>query len=281
SFYSGMVPNYAFNLAMAIIFGILLLFNLITFAIYRQYWFGTAFVIATFLEMLGYIGRTLSHSATNNMNDFLIQFICLTIAPVFTMGGIYYQLAKLGAVYGEHFSRLKPIYYSYVFVSCDILSLVIQALGGGIAGTATANDESNTTGTHVFVGGLALQVFSMAIFLCFMFDFLHAVYIRAKKDLPSPDEPLESLYNPKYAYIRARPLFKYFNFAVTIATLFVFVRCIYRVVELAEGWSGFLMTHETYFIILDALMMSIATTIFVPFYPGFMFDGRHSTIPVS
>ena len=78
---------------------------------------------------------------------------------------------------------------------------------------------------------------------------------------------LEYRYNPKYASIRSRPLFNYYGFAISVSVLTIYIRCVYRVVELAQGFSGYLFTHEVFLMTLDATMVAIAAIIFVPFHP--------------
>lgn len=296
AFYSGMVPNYRFNVTMAVIFGLLLLFQFVVGLYTRQYWFFAAFTCACILEMLGYIGRALSHKDLTVEDYFLLQFICLTIAPVFTMGGIYYQLAKLIEIYGHKFALLPtPMMYSYIFIICDIVSLVIQAIGGGAAGSAVTENKSTATGTHIFVAGLAFQVASMSVFLVMWFHLLYKIYISTRKKhanvtkfswslLKIPQCELDYQYRQSFSDLRLNPqrwTFHYFSLGLTASVIFVYIRCIYRVIELAEGWSGYLITHEWYFIILDALMMSLATLILSFFHPGFSFRGRYVKIPIT
>ena len=50
--------------------------------------------------------------------------------------------------------------------------------------------------------------------------------------------------------------------ATSLSVVCVVIRSIYRTVELSEGWSGFLITHESYFIGLDGVMMVIAVGVF-------------------
>ncbi|SMN17878.1 similar to Saccharomyces cerevisiae YOR049C RSB1 Suppressor of sphingoid long chain base (LCB) sensitivity of an LCB-lyase mutation [Maudiozyma saulgeensis] len=288
-----MTPNLAFNICMIVIWGILLASQIVQ-VIYKQYWFSTAFVCTGILEVLGYIGRTWSHSDTTLMDPFLLNMICLTIAPVFTMGGIYYQLAKLLEVYGSKFGLWPPIIYSYVFIASDIVSLAIQAAGGGTAGMAVADEESTKNGTHIFVAGLALQVFSMLIFMFLWFHFLYQIFIKTRLQhakvskfswslLKIPQEEIDYMYAPKYRHMRipSRIPFKYFTLGMTGAVLTIFTRCVYRLAELSEGWEGNLITHEWYFIILDAVMMSIATICMTVFHPGFAFQGRTEKLPIA
>ncbi|SCU92950.1 LAMI_0E12684g1_1 [Lachancea mirantina] len=295
SMYSGMVPNFRFNVTMAAIFGLLWIFQLGAGVYTRQYWICIAFICACGLEVAGYTGRALSSNDVQNVNYFLLQFICLTIAPVFTMGGVYYQLAKLIEIYGHSFALLSsPMAYSYIFMGCDIISLVVQAVGGGMSGTAAANYESSATGDHIFVAGLAFQVFTMTAFLFLWFHFCYLIYIKARERhvgaqkfsrnlLQITQTEIDYLYRPKFEFLRQpeRWVFKYFPLALTATVIFVYVRCIYRVIELAEGWSGYLITHEWYFIILDALMISAATLALSIFHPGFAFKGKSVGIKIT
>jgi len=82
---------------------------------------------------MGYIARVLMHGDPFDRDYFLWYLICLTIGPVFLAAAIYLCLSRIVVVYGEANSRLKPKTYSVFFLSCDFVSLVIQAVGGGIA----------------------------------------------------------------------------------------------------------------------------------------------------
>lgn len=295
SLYGGMVPNLRFNVAMIVIWGILLGIQVLQ-VIMRQYWFTVAFICTGILEVIGYVGRTCSHSNVAALNPFLLNMICLTIAPVFTMGGIYYQLAKLIEVYGHRFSLLpSPMAYSFIFICSDIVSLVVQAVGGGLCGIAVVDNSSLTTGNHVFIAGLAIQVASMAVFIILWCHFLFRIYISVRwehlnakiispKLLKIPQTDIDYLYREKYHDLRLEPkrwVFHYFNLAVTVSVLTIFTRCCYRLAELIVGWDGYLITHEWYFIILDSLMMAIATVTLTIFHPGYAFKGRTLSIPVT
>lgn len=57
-----------------------------------------------------------------------------------------------------------------MFVSCDILSLILQAAGGAIA--SIANDKkTNDLGVHILIAGLAFQVFSLTLFMVICAEF--------------------------------------------------------------------------------------------------------------
>lgn len=275
--YGGLTPSFGGNLALAIIMGLFFILHTASGIWFKQWWFGTAFFCGCGLEMSGYIGRTLSNGDYTILDWFLLQIIALTIAPAFIMGGIYYLLAKFIMIYGTKFAIMKPMWYSYIFIVCDVVSLVIQAAGGGLAATSLTANKSTESGTHVMVAGLAFQVFSMSIYIGLYIHFFHKIRFFH----PQQHKELDSQFNPAYKHLRSGKLFRYFPYILFAAVIFVYVRCIYRVVELAEGWTGYLITHEVYFMILDAVMMGLAILALLIFHPGLVLDGRNESIPVK
>ncbi|GME89091.1 unnamed protein product [[Candida] boidinii] len=165
------------------------------------------------------------------------------------------------------------MWYSNFFIFCDVTSIVIQAVGGAIAAVDLGNFESTDTGAHIMVAGLAFQVFSMGLFQFFWYLFLFKAYRDYKKN-GSQNFP------PRYALIRSEKLFIPFLVAVSLSVIFVFVRSIYRLIELAEGFSSILAVDEIYFMILEALMMCLAVLSLTLIHPGYVY-GRRSKIVVK
>lgn len=267
----GMKPSRAANLVGMILFIILWVVQGALCLWYRQWWFGGAFFCGICLEFLGYLGRFLSTYDLTNLNEFILQIVCLTLAPAFIMAGVYCLLAKFVVIYGESYSRVAPLVYTFIFVACDLVSIIIQAVGGGISATALYDNKSTEDGTHIMVAGMAFQVFTMSVFFFMTLDFLWRVY----KGKRNPDIVDTQANNPEIQAIRNSPKLKWFVGAVFLSFVFIFTRSVYRVVELAEGWYGKLLQHEAYLLVLDGLMMLIAIIILTVFYPGFVF-GRAS-----
>lgn len=94
-----------------------------------------------------------------------MQIICLTIAPSFMAGGIYLCLRNIVDAFGKENSRIKPETYTRFFIPCDVVSLILQALGGGMASVASHENRSSALGDHIMVAGLALQSLTLAIFM--------------------------------------------------------------------------------------------------------------------
>jgi len=58
------------------------------------------------------------------------------------------------------------------------------------------------------------------------------------------------------------------SISITISTLMMILRGFYRSIELAQGWTGYLITHERYIIGLDAVPMVIAMGTLAILSPG-------------
>lgn len=98
--------------------------------------------------------------------------------------------------------------YTYVFIGFDLLALVLQAIGGGMAATAKDGDGSQQ-GVNIMIAGLASQVISMAIFFAVWGDFVLGTQ-RAKRA-----GTLQRMQPPLYAYTRSTKAFKLFQWSKT------------------------------------------------------------------
>lgn len=268
----------------------------------RYHWYNITFFAGYGLEFAGFVGRVMAVNNTTDINLFLLQYISLTIAPAFIMGGIYFIFAQVVVIHGREFSVLKPMWYSYFFIATDIISLMIQAGGGGASSSASKNHQDPTPGTNTMIAGILFQVVAMTIFLGFWFEFLNRIYFKYSKVISqSTDNPLakrsfgnyfkllfntksarafrrdhlDSYYNPKFVDIRKRKLLDWFPLAVTVSVVAIYIRCVYRVAELSEGFDGYLVTTEVFLMVLDALMIAICGLIFVPFHPVWVFGSSN------
>ena len=61
---------------------------------------------------------------------------------------------------------------------------------------------------------------------------------------------------------------------VAFASAMIYVRGVYRSIELAQGWRGYLITHEDYFTYLDGLPMALCFYAFAILHPGFLLPKR-------
>lgn len=106
-----------------------------------------------------FLSSSMMHNNPWDDVGFKIQIVCLIIAPSFLAAGIYLTLKHIVMALGPEHSRLKPRLYTWIFISCDALSIVIQAVGGGIA--ASSDGSAADTGGNIMVAGIAIQVATM------------------------------------------------------------------------------------------------------------------------
>lgn len=245
--------------------------------------FTIAMVSGCILECLGYAGRVWSwydpfnevsrrhvtltsfQMLTSYENGFLIQIICLTIAPAFLAAGLYLTLSRIVMTFGAANSRIKPLSYPRIFIPCDFISLMLQAAGGGIASAASHQNKNPAVGDHIMVAGLAFQVITLFVFICLAADFSIRT-IRRYKTLGATDA-----FDQAHADLRKSKKFQGFLVALAFATLCIFTRSVYRVAELSEGWTGHLIETQKYFIGLEGATVSAAVLALNFFHPGFCF----------
>ncbi|EXL99292.1 RTA1 like protein-domain-containing protein [Fusarium oxysporum II5] len=245
----GYVPSTSAGIVFCILFGLSTLIHIVQLG-RSKLWWCVVFIIGGLVEIIGWAGRTWSSQCPYNSTAFLMQISTLIIAPVFFTAGVYIILGRLIQVFGRDCSILGPSLYLWIFCTCDVISLVVQAIGGGLASAEVNKVNGNTDpGTNTMVAGIVFQLASMSVFVALAIDFL----IRSTRR--------GMLKSGKQSSI---PILS----AMTLSLLCIYLRSIYRTIELSQGWTGYLITHERYFIALDGAMMVIAVGIFNFIHPA-------------
>lgn len=164
--------------------------------------------------------------------------------------------------YGEHLARVKPKFVAIGFMTCDFMSLLLQAVGGAIADTADSASNLQQIGIDIMIAGLVLQVIGLTIFLIVCTDFAW----RCRRGVLNMDADK--------VQARRRPLLRITIGSLVLATVCILIRSVFRVVELWQGFSGALWNDELDFMILDGTMIAIATICLTAFHPGPGFGGQ-------
>lgn len=77
--------------------------------------------------------------------------------------------------------------------------------------------------------------------------------------------------DPTHAKLRASWIFRAFLCALALSTLCIFIRSIFRVAELSEGWEGALVKNQKLFIGLEGATVMVAVLSLNAFHPGLCF----------
>ncbi|GAB7323375.1 hypothetical protein MBLNU13_g05835t2 [Cladosporium sp. NU13] len=249
------------NIAFLAIFAMFAIVQLYL-AIKHRVWgtFAGGLVAGCVAETIGYIGRVLQSHGDGIFKKkyFVIQLVGLTIAPALISAPVYLSLGRIVKAYGRPFSLLAPRTYATIFICSDLISLILQAFGGALAATGKTQHKVDT-GVHVLVAGLAFQVLSLFVFMALATH----LWSRVRKG--------SYRTNSRFDALREYRGFRFFIWAIAVATVTIQIRCIYRVVELAGGFRSEAANDQPAFMVLDGPMIMIAVGALTICHPGPLF----------
>ncbi|KAF1809832.1 putative RTA1 domain protein [Eremomyces bilateralis CBS 781.70] len=262
----GYAPGLGENVFFTILFAVLAVAHAVQGSLHKTWSFLIAMCLGSASEAIGHGGRIILHSDAFNDSGFYIQIILLTIAPAFLAAGIYLCLKHLVITFGEDLSRIRPKFYTWIFISCDFVSLALQGAGGGVAATADDGDKAMLdAGNNLMLAGLSFQVFTLAVFALMAGDYFNRVLQDVKKNGGGR-------LNPATTTLRNSLNFKLFCASLTLSYVAIMIRCVYRIIEMAGGWGNPIMQKEGLFIGLDSTMCALAVLVFNFWHPGRSFN---------
>ena len=257
------VYGYAPNLGATLFFLILFSLSGVAYAWQghrtRTWFFTGAMCLGALSETLGYVAKILLHQNPFSDTGFKMSVVLLTFAPAFYAAGIYYTLKHICLTFSSNLSRLQPRFYTWIFISCDVFSIMLQAIGGAVSSASTSTSILSV-GTNIMIAGLATQVFTLVVFGVLAADYGISIY-RNRDSLNKTTEGL-----------RRTIRFKLFIAALWLAYICILMRCSYRVAELARGWvNNPILRSEGLFIGFDSVPCAIAAVILNIWHPGWCF----------
>ncbi|EFQ32772.1 parasitic phase-specific protein PSP-1 [Colletotrichum graminicola M1.001] len=221
---------------------------------WKTWGFTASMVCGCVLEIVGYVGRLIIHDNPFDFNGFLIQIICITVAPVFFSAAIYVLLSQTINFLDRSISRFSPRLFYWIFIPLDIVSLILQALGGALSSVSTTRAAVDQ-GVNISLVGLVLQVAALLAF-CGLFADYMITYSRSRTRPPMSQR------------------LKLYLLFLSLSTLFILLRCVYRVVELHEGYFSHWFRDQALFIALESAVMVLAVFSLSIGHPGLLFTRR-------
>ena len=182
---------------------------------------------------------------------------------------------RIIVAYGAHLSRFQHRLYTIDFICCDLLSLALQAAGGGITSHAT-NEKNHEHGLNIMVTGLCLMFPPSWSLSSGAGTLLHVSRALARV-VPTRRTLLYGILARFAASFMVSV-----SSAVTIAntflglrlaTLGILIRSCFRVTELSHGFGSNLANQQVTFMILEGNMIVIASVTLTSLYPGVAFQG--------
>jgi hypothetical protein len=201
----------------------------------------TAFLVGALFEVVGYSARIQSAYDTSKTTPFIIQTLCILLAPALMAASVYMILGRIILLTsGERFALIRRTWLTKIFVVGDLLSFAAQGIGGGMLtnndGTIQEQLDRQKKGKNIILLGLWLQIIFFGLFLLVAVLF----QIRGRQHLRSLPQ---NLGWQKHLYT-----------LYAVAGL-ILVRSLFRVAEYIQGTDGFLYTHEVFLYIFDALLI--------------------------
>ncbi|EJD40036.1 RTA1-domain-containing protein [Auricularia subglabra TFB-10046 SS5] len=188
-------------------------------------------------------------------NAFIAQSTLIVLSPCAFIAADYILLGRLARYLGaERHMLVMPSRITKIFVFSDVTTFLIQATGSGLSISDTPGTRD--LGSHMFFGGLLLQLISFVFFTAMFSLWIYRVH--------KHEQHIWRQHEDKKWMDDWRALAG----ALAISCAGIIVRCIYRVAEGSQGYFGHLATTQWIFYTFDTLPLFIAVAIYVPFWPG-------------
>lgn len=153
------------------------------------------------------------------------------VAPIWYCAAIYVTLSDTITHLSPTLSRLPPRALYWTFISCDLFSIIFQAVGTALSAT---NRGDSRLGVNLALFGLASQLLALTLFFAFFADYL-VRYFRTGHG--------HDLSRRVQAFLAC----------LALATFLMVARAAYRVYELHEGFMGDALKKEAPFIAVEGV----------------------------
>ncbi|CAI6337821.1 unnamed protein product [Periconia digitata] len=200
-------------------------------------WFYSSFTVGAIMMSLGYAARVVSAKSPLSLGPYIMQSLFIILPPSLYAATIYMIYGRLVLfVNASHASIIKPEYVTKIFVCGDVLAFFLQAGGGGMM----AQVDMGKLGQTIMLIGLAVQLLFFGFFVIISVIF----YLRLRRS----GGTVSVVQYGKYAWPALLKL-------MLCAAVVIILRCVFRIIEFAQGHSGYLASHEIYMYVFDTLPM--------------------------
>lgn len=222
------------------------------------------------------------------------------MAPVFFSAFDYIMLGVAIQKLGPKYSVLRPSWYFIVFLTADVISLILQAVGGGQAASTAETSAPTDTATDIMVAGIIFQLIAMVAFVGLGFDFIIRATMKrsykfrerqieqqreklaAKQQRRDSEKSTATMVNSSHSIqptdsdatdpkaevgevVESRENLNRWWLMLAgclISSIAIVIRGVFRSIELSDGWDGPIATNELLTNGLDGIPMLIAVGIF-------------------
>ena len=151
-------------------------------------------------------------------------------------------------VEGDKKLLISRRWLSGIFVGGDIVSLLAQSAGGALMGI---NESMRKTGSNIVVAGLFIQIIFFGAFVAVASVFHYRI-----RSAPTSKMLSETLPYSKHLL------------TLYVMSGLIFVRSIVRAVEFLQGFEGYIISHEVFLYVFDAVPMVVVMLVLNWFHPS-------------
>ncbi|TCD61834.1 hypothetical protein EIP91_007853 [Steccherinum ochraceum] len=250
-YYKYLVDENA-SAAFVALYGASTLIHFIQASYFRQWFLLPTVVLAGIGETLGWSGRLWSVFAPLKKTPYLLQIVVTILAPTPFVAALFMIFARVTEKLGDQYSRLSPRWYARIFLAADLIALIVQGVGGGLAASADTDSGSNLGG-NIMLGGIVFQLVALVIFIILASEF----YIRYIYDRPCRQ-------TVKIKRVPWGTEMRVFTGSMALVLGLVLIRTL----ELSDGWNGTIIVTQIYFDVFDGMMILLAMVTVNAFHPG-------------
>ncbi|KAK3674619.1 hypothetical protein LTR78_005341 [Recurvomyces mirabilis] len=243
-------PSIAAACTFAVIFGLLTTWHMLLIVKHKT-WYFIPLIVGGLFEFGGYVSRAVSHGQGlhQTLVPYVVQTLLLLVAPPLFAATTYMFLGHL--IVGldrEAHSLIKKRWLAKTFVTSDIICFIIQLGGAGLMASSTSSTAA--TGSHIILAGLLLQIVIFGLFVAVAWMF-------QRKMIGAPNSSSD----------RSTPHWTVYMRVLYATSAFILARNIVRVAEFILGFHGYILLHEVFLYVFDAVPMAAFVATYAVLYP--------------
>ncbi|KAF9224839.1 RTA1-domain-containing protein, partial [Gyrodon lividus] len=268
------VPTRWVCITFVTLFAISTVAHLVQATRFRIWWLFPTAILCGVSELVGWSARLYSSEVPRALVPFEIQISATITDPTPLIAVNFVILEHVIKTLGARYSRLSPRMCKFTQLIHadgpvqDAISLTIQ---GAVAAMAAGNQKNPITGGNIMLAGIIMQMVAITLFVILGTEFL--CRYAWNKPLKAPADDMERHQALSYELGMDKRT-KIALYAMGFSTTCLFIRAVYRTIELTDGWTGRIIATQIYFSTLLRLrfggMVTLAIFTLNIFHPGYL-----------
>ncbi|KAJ6473348.1 RTA1 like protein-domain-containing protein [Mycena vitilis] len=260
----GFIPRNDFSIVALSMFACSAAVHWMHFFKFRRHLFMLTLTVGMTVMSVGFGIRLLYARTAGSLGIYVFMNMCILLSPCAFLATDYMLLVKLAYTLDEKARKrclaIRPTLIVKLFVGSDITTFVLQGAGGGL--TSIGGSLANV-GDKISMFGLSLQLLSFALFTVLLLQFGW----RFCTEFPDSWRPNPSGHPFRLFSFDSVQDWRVLYFTTCLTCIGILVRSVFRIIEFAGGYTGFIATHEGYFYVFDALPLWLAMTLYCFVWP--------------